>query len=225
IDLHDRAPGSLSRGNARGAGEDWSQRPCPGDGVPSRHPLPGQRLCGQQSISIGDRDQSAAQCRQPARHPAGGSPRAGSRALTKASLSGATQRRLVGYSGVDLTLIEWPHRVVVRKQARHVAQSERLRQQARKLAWAHAAGFRCPAVRDDGIEDGLYWFDMDYIPGESLANGLISGRAIDWPKVVGQVAEVLLRFRAYADAMLDPATFVDKLADIRDRCAGRDVLR
>jgi tRNA A-37 threonylcarbamoyl transferase component Bud32 len=131
----------------------------------------------------------------------------------------------VGYSGVDLTLIEWPHRAVVRKQARHVAQSERLRQQARKLAWAHAAGFRCPAVRDDGIEDGLYWFDMDYIPGESLANGLISGRAIDWPKVVGQVAEVLLRFRAYADAMLDPATFVDKLADIRDRCAGRDVLR
>jgi aminoglycoside phosphotransferase len=124
-----------------------------------------------------------------------------------------------------LTLIEWPHGAIVRKQARDPAQNGRLRAQAQKLAWAHAAGFRCPAVRDEGVDEGIYWFDMDYIPGESLANGLVSGRAIDWPQIVGQVADALEQLRGGADTMLDPLAFAGKLADIQDRCAGRDVLQ
>jgi aminoglycoside phosphotransferase len=134
------------------------------------------------------------------------------------------RRALVGYSGVELTLIERPHGACVRKKARHADQNARLRAQARKLAWAHAAGFPCPVVRGDGVEDGCYWFDMDYIPGESLANGLISGRAIDWPKVVGQVADVVRRFQGSAGAVLDAGVFTTKLADIVDRCEAHDVL-
>ena len=135
------------------------------------------------------------------------------------------RRALVGHSGVELTLIERPHGALVRKKARHTDQNARLRAQARKLAWAHAAGFPCPAIRGDGIENGFYWFDMDYIPGESLANALISGRAIDWPRVVGQVVDVLRRFQGSAGAVLDAGAFTAKLADIVDRCEARDMLQ
>ncbi len=80
-------------------------------------------------------------------------------------------------------------------------------------------------MRGEGVDDGIYWFDMDYIPGESLANGLVSGRAIAWPKVVEQVADMLQQLRAGAETVLDPVAFTHKLADIRDRCAGRDALQ
>jgi aminoglycoside phosphotransferase (APT) family kinase protein len=93
------------------------------------------------------------------------------------------------------------------------------------LAWAHEAGFPCPAVRGEGVDDGIYWFDMDYIPGESLANGLASGRAIDWPNVVGQVTDMLEQLRSGAETVLDPVAFTGKLVDIQDRCAGRDALQ
>ncbi len=133
---------------------------------------------------------------------------------------GSTRRALLGYSGVDLTLIEHPAGAFVRKQVRHAGQNDRLRAQAAKLAWAHDAGFPCPALRDSGIEAGLFWFEMDYVPGESLANGLTSGRAINWPDVAAQVLAVLTRMQAAAGPVIDPAAFTLKLSDIGRRCAG-----
>jgi aminoglycoside phosphotransferase len=138
---------------------------------------------------------------------------------------GGTRRALLGYSGADLTLIEHPAGALVRKQARRVEQNDRLRAQAAKLAWAQAAGLACPALRDTGTEAGLYWFEMDYVPGESLANGLISGRAIDWPRVAAQVLAILGRMQAAAGAAIEPAAFRLKLADIARRCAGPAALR
>lgn len=138
--------------------------------------------------------------------------------------AGGTRRTLLGYSGVDLTLIEHPVGALVRKQARRADQNGRLRAQAAKLAWAHAAGLPCPGLRDSGTEFGLYWFEMDYVPGESLANGLISGRVIDWPHVAAQVLDVLTRMQAAAGPAIDPAAFKLKLSDICRSCAGPDVL-
>ncbi|HVY15778.1 MAG TPA: phosphotransferase [Rhodopila sp.] len=138
---------------------------------------------------------------------------------------GGTRRALLGFSGVDITLIENRDGAFVRKQARHAGQNERLRGQAAKLAWAHAAGIPCPAPRAEGLRDGLFWFDMDYVPGESLANGLVSGRAIDWPEVAALIGAMLDRFRTDATGTIDPAGFPRKLDDIVRRCAGRGAVR
>lgn len=142
-----------------------------------------------------------------------------------APVPGGMRRALHGFSGVDLTLIEYAEGSVVRKQARRPEQNARLRAQAEKLAWAHRAGFPCPALLGSGSEGGLCWFDMDYVPGESLANGLISGRAIDWPQVVDQVRLVLLRLRDQAAGFIPAQAFQRKLAEIEARCAAQPVLR
>jgi hypothetical protein len=143
----------------------------------------------------------------------------------------AASRALAGFSGVDITLIERVEATVVRKEARRAEQNERLRAQAAKLAAAHAQGLSCPAVRDQGEQDGRYWFEMDYVAGESLAHGVISGRPIDWDAAIAQLLPLLAALRASAAGSVPPATvppatippgaFAAKLDAIAVRCAGR----
>jgi tRNA A-37 threonylcarbamoyl transferase component Bud32 len=143
--------------------------------------------------------------------------------LTVAGAShGTTARRanrvLSGHSGVDVTLLESSGSWVVRKSSRRPDQNDRLRRQGEKLAEAAASGFPCPKVLDDGFREGLYYFDMEYIPGETLANAILTGRQVDWPQIIDQVLDRLIEFSKQESGIFSQSAFHEKLASIARAC-------
>jgi aminoglycoside phosphotransferase (APT) family kinase protein len=134
------------------------------------------------------------------------------------------RRALVGFSGASLLLIERGDKTVVRKQAMRPDQSARLRAQCARLQSAAADGIPCPAVIDEGEELGRYWFEMEYVPGASLATVVVSGYDSDWVGMTAQIGALVQRFRGAATVLLPPRAFTDKLADIARRCAERPIV-
>lgn len=140
-------------------------------------------------------------------------------------VEGESRRPLTGFSGVDLFLVDRSSGPVVRKQARTAVQNERLRDQSLKLAGIAQIGVSSPRVLDSGEQNGLFWFEMEYVPGETLGYALISGRDLHWPTIVEQIKEVLDFFSGEAAVNIPREAFPNKINHIVERCGHRDVLR
>lgn len=128
----------------------------------------------------------------------------------------ATTRRsarfaLTGHSGAELTLIETDGQTFVRKRASAPEQSARLRQQCDKLQAAHAAGISCPAVYRTDDSDRYFSFDMEFIPGDSLAHAVTSGREPDWDTLLPQINDLTARYCATSKGEIPALQFVEKL--------------
>lgn len=126
---------------------------------------------------------------------------------------------LTGHSGAELTLIEAGGQTFVRKRARAAEQSERLRQQCDKLRAAHDAGIPCPKVYRSGDNAGLFWFDMEFIPSDSLAHALTSGREPDWGMLLPQITALTARYRDTGNGEIPAVQFAEKLDAIVAGCA------
>ena len=125
---------------------------------------------------------------------------------------------LVGHSGVEVTLIRTLHGTVVRKQSVYPRQNERLKAQANKLLECARQGLPCPAILELGMTDDLVYFDMEYIPGETLANAVLAGRQLDWHRVIDQIVDIVVGFRASQSGVFDAAVFRTKLDAIGAAC-------
>ena len=136
----------------------------------------------------------------------------------------ATRIGLTGHSGAVLTLIEAGGQRFVRKQARLASQNERLAAQCDKLRRAHAAGIACPAVYRSGRLDDLFWFDMAFIPADSLAHVLIAGREPDWQTLLPRIAALPALFRQTEAGTIPAEEFRAKLASIATACLTNPVV-
>lgn len=125
-------------------------------------------------------------------------------------------RALRGHSGVCLTLIEEPGGSYVRKSATRPAQNERLRRQCQKLQAAHDAGVSCPAVYRLGDNGGLFYFEMEYIPGEGLSHAIASRRELRWNELTPSLVALLERFKATEAGGIPEEEFRAKLSRIVD---------
>jgi tRNA A-37 threonylcarbamoyl transferase component Bud32 len=135
-------------------------------------------------------------------------------------VSGTAAFALKGHSGAELTLIEDAAAIYVRKAATRPAQNARLTEQCRKLQAAHASGIACPAVYRTGEVEGRFYFDMEFIPGETLAHAIISGKDLHWPELAAQIAALVSRLRASATRDIPEQAFHDKLLSILGQCRG-----
>ena len=131
----------------------------------------------------------------------------------------ASRFALTGHSGAELTLIEADGETFVRKRARAPEQSPRLRQQCDKLRQAHAAGISCPAVYRFDDSDGLFSFDMEFVPSDSLAHALISGREPDWGVLLPQITGLTARYHGTTQGDIPAPLFLAKLDAIATGCA------
>ena len=125
---------------------------------------------------------------------------------------------LKGHSGAQLTLIEAAGAIYVRKSATRPAQNARLAEQCRKLQTAREAGLPCPAVYQTGEADGCFFFDMAFVPGETLAHAILSGKELHWPGLITQITALLSRLRATAADDIPEQAFHDKLRGILGQC-------
>lgn len=83
--------------------------------------------------------------------------------------------QIEGRSGCRLEIIKANELVLVRKYASTEAYNTRLIKQEQKQAAfntanMHNLGFYSPEVVNNGMTDGLYWFDMHYAGGEKYSN-------------------------------------------------------
>lgn len=126
---------------------------------------------------------------------------------------------LGGHSGCRILLIEDDDgRVYVRKISKDVAYNNRLRIQSEKQAAFSKNKIAAPEVYNQGYTaEGLFYFDMQYIPGMTLAEYI---KTMEIGKIRGLVESLVdsLVPKSEPDSVSDNAVvqiFAKKLADLR----------
>lgn len=123
--------------------------------------------------------------------------------------------RLSGHSGAHLLLIRRDGRHVVRKSAGSPAKNERLLAQAELQRQFLFSGVPVPQVFESGIDEtGHAYFEMDYIPGQTLAAVIAEARPFDLAPVEQALARLFGFLRLTASGTIAPDAFTAKLAQI-----------
>lgn len=79
-------------------------------------------------------------------------------------------KKLSGYSGCSIFFIKKDNKFFVRKYSSDLSYNQRLIKQAEKQKeYLNVGNIKTPRVLGYGYENGLYYFDMEYIRGRTLA--------------------------------------------------------
>lgn len=126
-----------------------------------------------------------------------------------------------GHSGATVMLHGSGARAYVRKQTGDTANNERLMRQAEKQRLLLVHGMPFPRVLGHGIgEEGLAYFDMDYAPGQTVADAVIHSATIDRAALKRALGNLLWLFRLREGGPLPAELFRAKIEDITRKCVG-----
>lgn len=99
------------------------------------------------------------------------------------------QTYLSGHSGCNVVLCEDENHVYVRKMSSGKDYNNRLKEQAHKQEIFQSRFIKTPKVLGSGeTEEGLYYFDMEYVCGITLAEHM---RTIEIGKIRGLVDAIM----------------------------------
>ncbi|MGD0142616.1 MAG: phosphotransferase [Rhizomicrobium sp.] len=136
-------------------------------------------------------------------------------AAVPADAPAPSQRILVGHSGASVVLHNQGLNSFVRKTAATAATSARLRAQAEKQHSLWMLGMPFPRVLAQG-RDGSdrASFDMEYLPGRTVAGAVLDGAPFDHDALAHAVARMMWLFRECRGAALPASRFHDKIDEI-----------
>jgi tRNA A-37 threonylcarbamoyl transferase component Bud32 len=139
-----------------------------------------------------------------------------SRKYAIAARSGAPEPiRLHGHSGAQLLLLARGTAHVVRKTAGAVCQNERLLAQAEQQHQLHFSGVAVPRIFETGIDaSGHAFFEMEYVPGQSVANAVGEAMVFDPGAVVAALSRLFDFLKLTANGTVPAAAFHAKIAQI-----------
>ncbi len=126
---------------------------------------------------------------------------------------------LIGHSGASVLLISRGSERRVRKLAKGASESPRLLSQMRLQQSAHDAGLGTPAIISSGVDGDRAFFEMEYIPGRSLARALMEGDPPEPGELSRFLFGVLDHHRTSEGPALEKRIFSEKLTAISGRCA------
>ena len=130
----------------------------------------------------------------------------------------ATERVLVGHSGARIMLHSNGRDSFVRKTAANAGASARLKAQADKQHAFWMFGLPFPKVRAQAIDAaGIGSFDMNYIPGRTIADAVMNSGLFDPAAVVKAVERLMWLFSAQRGAPIEPEIFRTKIAEASGR--------
>jgi aminoglycoside phosphotransferase len=140
-----------------------------------------------------------------------------------------TERVLHGYSGARIVLHSDGRDSFVRKTAASAAASARLKAQADKQHALWMFGLPFPKVRAQAIDAaGIGSFDMNYIPGRTVADAVMNGGVFDPAAVVKTVERLMGLFTIQTRGPIAADVFAAKIADVvgctPDKTADADLL-
>lgn len=121
---------------------------------------------------------------------------------------------LKGHSGATVMLLQEGGAHVVRKTAGAPAQNARLLSQADKQRQLLYSGLPFPAVLKSGLDQDLAFFDMEYVPGRTVANIVCEAAPFLADAVLGALQRLFDLFRLTAGAPLDSDLFLQKIGQI-----------
>lgn len=136
---------------------------------------------------------------------------------------------LAGFSGASIAILRSPGKAsFVRKVAKAPETNAALRAQASRQSWLRdqlAGAANVPAVLKEGEVEGLYFFDMEFVPSRDANSFLISANFDELREFAERVEELMSRMSrrslegSAAEPSLEP--FKKKLAEISERTDGR----
>lgn len=121
---------------------------------------------------------------------------------------------LKGHSGASVMLLQEGGVHIVRKTAGGPAQNQRLLGQAEKQRQLLYSGLPFPAVLQSGLDQELAFFDMEYVPGRTVANIVCEAAPFLTDAVLGALQRLFDLFRLTAGSSLDPGLFRQKIEQI-----------
>ncbi|MEO8301241.1 MAG: phosphotransferase [Rhizomicrobium sp.] len=131
-----------------------------------------------------------------------------------------TTYALTGHSGARVVLHSAGADSFVRKTAARSAASPRLRAQADKQHALWMFGLPFPKVRAQSTDaDGIASFDMNYIPGRTVADAVANGGTFDPACVVKAVERLMWVFTTRVGGTLPPQLFETKIGEVERRAA------
>jgi hypothetical protein len=137
-------------------------------------------------------------------------------------VSPITERILYGHSGARITLLSDGRDSFVRKTAANADTSARLQAQADKQHAFWMFGLPFPKVRSQAMDAaGIGSFDMNYIPGRTIADAVANGGTYDAALVIKAVERLMQLFTMGAGGSLPARLFADKIRDV-SLCAEDD---
>lgn len=123
--------------------------------------------------------------------------------------------RLHGHSGAQLLLLPRDGGYVVRKSSGSQAKNARLVAQAEQQRQFFFLGIAVPRVIETGTDDhGHAYFEMEYVPGQTLANMVAEAMPLDWEPVEEALARLFDFLRMTAAGTIPRQAFLDKIAAI-----------
>lgn len=121
---------------------------------------------------------------------------------------------LGGHSGCKILLYEDDKSYFVRKISASVEYNERLENQCIKQEKFSNNSIKTPKVLNKGYENGLFFFDMEYIQGVTLAKYIAKINVSQIEDVVSKIVDNI----DYSDASSDCSTiFLNKLNDLKKK--------
>jgi aminoglycoside phosphotransferase (APT) family kinase protein len=133
----------------------------------------------------------------------------------------ATERKLAGHSGARVVLHSNGRDSFVRKTAASAAASARLKAQADKQHAFWMFGLPFPKVRGQTVDAaGVGSFDMNYIPGRTIADAVINSGPFDPFAVAKAVERLMWLVSAQRGAPIETDIFKAKIAEVTRRMVG-----
>lgn len=127
---------------------------------------------------------------------------------------------LAGHSGARVVLHNHGVDSFVRKTAASFAASSRLMAQADKQRALWMFGLPFPKVRvQSSNAEGIASFDMNYIPGRTIADAVANGAAFDPTAIVRAVKRLTWLFMTSAGGALPQTLFEAKIEQVEHRAA------
>jgi hypothetical protein len=126
---------------------------------------------------------------------------------------------LKGHSGARVAYHAAGRRGFVRKTAAGPAANERLMAQAEKQRQLHMLALPFPRVLSQGVDtNGCATFDMEYLPGRSVADAVINAAFFDTATLVRTVQRMIWLFAHGTGAPLPAHLFRSKIKNIAAAC-------
>lgn len=129
-----------------------------------------------------------------------------------------TERLLSCHSGARVVLHSDGRESFVRKTAANVAASGRLEAQADKQHAFWMLGLPFPKVRAQRIDTaGIGSFDMNYIPGRTIADAVMNGGVFHPAAVIKAVERLMWLFSAQSGGPIQADAFESKIVEVVGR--------
>lgn len=123
---------------------------------------------------------------------------------------------LQGFSGCRVVLCEDANNRFVRKIASLSSQNRRLKRQHAKQVRFWNEGIPTARVLTSGYHQGLYFFEMEYISGESIASQVCSGQLVEWAPLTDFLTRWFVRMRTTARGVVKGSAISEKIAQVID---------